>query len=444
MLTTAYAALVTLRLLVLLLAFRRLTGSVSFALIGVVVVLVLVFFVNLRIHRPQVIGELIFACLLMALSRPVLSRRALVLVPLLLALWANCHGSFPLGFVLLGTALAGQLISLTLGNPNPEARSPKAGSRFGPRVSGFLRGRLALLWHDSQTRRLTAVLLLALVAVSVLNPHGLALWRYTWDLAGHPNIATMEEWKPLVLKSPPGYVFLASVLVLIPLLRWSPARFTPTQLLLLLGFGWQSLGHLRMLIWWSMVYAWAAVPHLQAVYRRYLPRFLEDSDQPNFRKTLLAGFVVLVFLLWSLPAQWLIRGAAPTTTRLAEGTPLAVAGYLRNQYQEHPELSRCVFTSETLGDYLLWDLRLDPPVRVSCYTHVHLFTPQHWNDCIAVKAGDRRWQAILDRMGAQFLVVEPDQHTSLVAQVAASGRWQVVTSKPVFVAKRVEAPTDRR
>ena len=34
------------------------------------------------------------------LSRPVLSRRALFLIPLVFLVWANCHATFVMGFVL--------------------------------------------------------------------------------------------------------------------------------------------------------------------------------------------------------------------------------------------------------------------------------------------------------------------------------------------------------
>src|SRR5581483_12349624 len=92
---------------------------------------------------------------------------------------------------------------------------------------------------------------------------------------------------------------------------------------------------------------------------------------------------------------------------------------------------------ETMGDYLLWELRLDPPVYPFCYTHVHLFTFDHWRECMFIKNAERGWQDILDREGIEFIVIEADQHSRLAGQVkAASDRWQVVTAEPILVAKR--------
>jgi hypothetical protein len=421
-LAATHALILTLRFLVLTLAFWRLTKTLPFSLLGIALVLAMTFFNHLWILRPQILGEFGFALLLLVLSRPVLSRWALVLVPLLFVVWTNCHGSVLVGFVLLGVALAGQALEMIL-------------------QGGSLRQRLSALIRDPQTRRLAAVTFLSLAGAALLNPHGPWLFLYSWRLSNHPNIQFMEEWKPLPVKGLSGYVFLASVLILAPLLRWSPRRFTPAQVLLLAVFGLQSLAHARVLVWWIMVFAWVVVPHLQATGRRYLPRFLVETDTPDLKKTILAGLAAVALFLWSGPAVWLLWGDVPNGPKCVNGlTPLETSRFLTKEYEEHPELPRCVFADETMGDFLVWDLRREPAVRIFAYTHVHLLTPDHWLECMAVKSGDRNWQAILDRHQVQFLVVDKNLHENLVRQVrAASERWQVVSDKPVFVARRKPA-----
>jgi hypothetical protein len=446
LLTAAHAAIVTLRLLVLLLAFRRLTtstegrqaGSTPTAVAGVVIVVAMSVFCHLFILRPQILGELGFALLLFMLSRPLLSRPALVLIPLLFVLWANTHGSFLVGLVLLGTFLAGRAIEVVW---DPPGLAGQAGSR--------LYGRLAALLRDQQVRRLTLVVAVAVLAVAALNPHGPYLFLYTWRLSNHPNIRFLEEWKPLPnlqslepgkLLHPTGLMFFASLLALVPLALWSRARWTPTQVLLVLLFGVQALLHARVVVWWIMVFPWVAVPHLHSLCLRLrLPWVREEIDQPNLRKTILAGMVAVVLLLWSAPLLWLCWGDVPAGSRwVTPQTPWKAAAYLKRQYQDNPSLSRCVFTSETLGEYLLWDLRLEPPVRIFCYTHVHLLTPGHWQECMKVKNGDRDWEAILDRHQVAFLVVEPDLHPRLTERIlAAEERWEIVPKMgPNLVARR--------
>src|SRR5262249_57328901 len=104
---------VTLRCLVLLFAFRRLRCSWPLALTGLALLLALAIG-HIAILRPQVFGEFFFACLLLALSRPLLSRRAFVLVPLLLVVWANSHGSWVIGLVLLAVFLLGRAVEALL------------------------------------------------------------------------------------------------------------------------------------------------------------------------------------------------------------------------------------------------------------------------------------------------------------------------------------------
>jgi hypothetical protein len=429
MLSLAHATILTLRLALLLAAFRRLTHSIAWALAGVVLVTGMAAFNHLWILRPQVLGELAFAALLLALSRPVLSRRALVGVPLVMVFWANAHGSFPIGFVLLGTFLAGRVLQAAW---NVERNKPRSALR-------------ALRFALHSERRLAIALLLSIAAVALLNPHGPALFLRSWELAGNRNVRDMEEWKPLSVTGLAGYVFLGSVALLVPLLRWSPRPFTPTQVLLLLGFGVESLLHARVLTWWTTIFVWVILPHLQAVCEPLWKGQPREEKQASLRWTVLAGLVAGVLLLWSLPAQWALWGERPSgMRRVVKGTPLREAQLLKERYARDPGRGRVVYTSETLGEYLLWDLRLEPPVRVFAYTHAHLLTRAHWREWLQIKAGEPGWQEILDRHGVDYLVVERSRFEELVGMVkAAAERWEIVTDDAIVVAHRTSGP-DRR
>ena len=138
---------------------------------------------------------------------------------------------------------------------------------------------------------------------TMVNPHGPQLLYESYALSRNPNISTMEEWKPLPFNNSVHTVFLGSVLLLAVLLRLSPRRFTPAQVILLLGFGLQSVAHARMVVWWIMVFAWVAMPHLRAVLGRFIGRipWLDDPSLPSFRKTMAAVAVTASLLLWSRP-----------------------------------------------------------------------------------------------------------------------------------------------
>ncbi len=430
MLLTAFALIVTARLGILLLAFRRLTNNTATALIGVLLVLALSFLYHLFILRPQIVGELAFACLLLPLSRPLLSRRALWAIPGVMVFWANAHGSFPVGFVLLGLFLTGRGLQI-----------------LQEQLTQGWRRTVQSLWHDAQLRRLTMVLLFSVIAVGVLNPSGPWLYYYTVKFSSHPNIPFMEEWKPLPIKQPVGWLFLTTMGMLVLLLRFSPSRFTPTQVLLLLAFGLQTLSHVRMFVWWCMVFVWVIIPHLDAVLQHYLPGWLSQEAHVDGRKTIFALMLGSMLVLWSAPLQWLLFKDAPLASqRVTALTPRAAVEYLRAQYNHDPEhkLHGVVFASESLGDFLLWELR-QPGVRIYCYSHVHLFTREHWDKCFRIKSADHTWEQIADQEGIDFIVVERHFYSSatgafdLIDKIKASPNWEEApesVGQPVFIARR--------
>jgi hypothetical protein len=245
----------------------------------------------------------------------------------------------------------------------------------------------------------------------------------------------MEEWKQLPVKSLAGYLFLASILMMAALARLSPRRFTATQVLLLVGIGVQVLAHWRVMVWWGFVVVWVALPHIQALLTRGRKA---ASARPRLDMAALTLAVALVGLLLSGPVLWAAGYRREPDRHVTDRTPWQVADYMREQYAANPKLSRVIFTSETTGDYLFWNLRLDPPARVFCYTHVHLLTEKHWKECMQVKFAEPSWESILQREHVQFLIVENMLlYKQLMEAIQAAGdRWEVVFEGPIFVAKR--------
>jgi hypothetical protein len=497
LLVMVHALILVLRFVLLYLAFQRLSGSPPVALLGVVLVCVMGLFVHVPILRPQALGELAFAAVLLPLSRPVLSRRALILVPLVFLVWANCHATFVMGFILLGAVAVGRAIEVVMSPPGePSALLSPARA---------IRALLA----DTQLRRLSLVIVLSVLA-TLVNPHGPYLLINSYAVSQNANITTMEEWKPLPLHSAVHLVFFGSVVLLAVLLRLSPRRFTPAQLLLLLGFGLQSVAHARMVVWWIMVFAWVAVPHIRAVAGRFPGRmpWLDDSGVRSLTKTFLAVAFVAAFALWSRPAWWLIWEDAPTSQgRVTTVTPIHVLEQIRTvdaardlgawlsastpleaaalSCKDLADADRAraaaappswpamvpldaaaltpagprphvIFASETSADYLLWQLgQGEPqPMRLCCYTHVHLFTKEQWDRCMQVKLANHGWQEALDRMGADVLVLENDLYeqegrkkqgkspgfSNLIDRIReAPDRWQVISEPdaPLFIAQRM-------
>jgi hypothetical protein len=367
---------------------------------------------------------------LLALSRPVLSRLALVGLPLLLALWANAHGSYPSGLILLGLFLAGRVVSACW----------SAGSLNPLRALG-----------DVQARRLLLALLLSAAAVACLNPDGVSIFRATVLLGRHPNVQFMDEWQPLDFTKAEALavIYVASLVALAAAQLLSARWLTPGQALVLLAFAAGPLFHLRMMIWWFMVAAWLLAALWPGVRTQLPQRWLEVRTVPSFRKTLMAVALVLILLSLSPAVQWATSGRpTPRERVLFAGTPWKLADQLASP--ERPDelpalatalkerypggrLTGCLFASETLGDYLVWAA---PGTDVFLYTHVHLFPFDVWRDCVAVKFAAPNWRAVLDRHRVNLLTFEPETYPQLHALVRQDGDWLVVLDEAGDTAKR--------
>jgi hypothetical protein len=444
-LRTAHGVVVTLRFLILLMAFWRLSsprgaaqaalpqaGSLPLACAGIVVVLV-ASFGPAGVQRPQALGELFFALVLLALARPLLSVRALVTVPLLFVLWGNCHGSFLVGLMLVGVSLAGRALDVC-------------------RVADTWNPLVAL--RDAQVRRLLAVLAVSAGLVALLNPHGPALYRHGLGLARNPNIMMMIEWLPLPfsLELEGGHWPYWSLLGLLLVSQAvSPVGLTLGQMLVVLTFGVLPLVQQRMMTWWVMlapallVQLWAATAAAVGGETGWW-RWLHYRSVPSFRKTLVAVLLVVLAVLYSGPGSWALAGRPRALGQaLGPQTPWRLAAQLQappGVKAVWPELAQAlaenyprarftgrIFASEVLGDYLLWSLPRENAVLV--YSHVHVFPASHWEEYARVLFGQPGWWEVLDRHRVNLVIVEPDVRQALADELRKDPDWLVVADASV-------------
>ncbi len=419
LLAAQYAALSLLSCYLQLLAYRRTSGSTPLACMGLILAVATVS----RVQRPQVAGEVCFAAVLWALSGPMLSRRALLLIPLCLALWANLHGSYAAGLVLIGLFFVGRLIDVG-------------------RAAGSWRWKT--LTGDVQVRRLFLAGLLSTLAVALLNPHGPRLFVDTLLFSQLPNVPAMDEWNPLDFRWGYGdhWLYIGTIILVIVAQIVSPRLLSPTALLLCVSFGAMPLKSQRMLIWWYMLVPWIVLPAWAEFGRSLKWSWLHYRSEATGGKTLMAvSFVVLAVWL-SPPSRWLRSGQPrPLDRILGLGTPWQLADQLTrsNAKTYYPELANAlndypdrryhgaIFTTLTQGDYLLWSLPADVPVLM--YSHVHLFSEKYFRNCIQVLTAEPGWRGALDREGVNMVVVEVEDHPQLTQALKADPEWKIVVDE---------------
>ncbi len=415
----AHALLQVGRFALLLFAYRRASASMPLACAGMTLVFVLVLGPS-AVLRPQVIGELLFAGALLALSRPVLSRRGLFLLPVLLVVWANAHGSYVAGLALVGLFLLGRCAEVWR-----QERSPRA------------------LLDDGQVKRLLAVLFSSVVAIALLNPEGPAIYTHTLAMSGHPNLQDMIEWQPLDFGQSVGghWAYLALLLLIAVSQALSPTALSPTALLMLISFGVWPLFQQRMLTWWIMLAPWLLMPLWSATAAAVRP-IVRFESVLSFRKTLLAIFLVILTSLFSGPVQWLLAGRPQRLDRaVSQATPWFLAQALKHSDAEkakilpllteelqksyaHGRYQGVILAREILGDYLVWSLPRDMPVLV--YSHVHCFSEEVWQDYLRGTRGRLGWWEVLDRRRINLVLLDPELGPELALLLRQDAAWRVV------------------
>lgn len=433
MLRLMHAVLTTARFGVMLAVFLRASRSWTISILGMIAVASLDLS-NLAVFRPQTFAQLFFAMLLLPLTREKLSNRAFLLIPALLAFWANSHGSYVTAFALIGALLGGRIAQLVLAE------------RTWP-------------WKDAQVIRLAIVLGLSLVAVGVLNPYGFELYSRTIELSKHPSLASaVGEWQPLAFVWAKGWhwVFMISLGVLALTQLASPRGFPTGHLAVILMFGIGVALQNRFVIWWAMVVPWVLVPRWAELAKHWPARLTPMPSIPSFRKTAVGAAVVFAAFMWSSPAGWATSGE-PTPVELgaSSGTPWQLARQIRHPEDPDanwlPEMDAIIRTkypeakfkgtilaTPMQGDYLMWALAPDVPVT---YAHIHLFHPDYWEELGIVGRGEPGWSDVLDKYRVNLLVIEADYAPQLRDLLIKSTEWKVLLDESGDVAKKPETLT---
>jgi hypothetical protein len=446
-----HAGLTTARLAIMLFVFRRLSDSWRIALLGLGTMMLLDF-LTWSVFRPQTFAQFGFALLLLPLSRPVLSKRAVVLLPLMLVVWANGHGSYVVAFALLGAVLLGRIVECVLDGVRP--------------------------WRDSQTLRLVLVLAASVIGIGLLNPYGFGLYKRTMDFAAHPSLqGGVGEWKPLAFlwgwgsDSDAGlhWIFIASLLLLGGTQLASTKPIPPSRLIVLVMFGLGLALQQRFAIWWAMLVPWVLVPKWAELAKDWPKQWSPDPSVASFRKTAIAVALVFAIFMWSAPAGWFVTGGptplgpskadATQPFSLSLGTPWELAREVKRPGSTDAEWAKplaaiiqknypngrftgTIMATPMQGDYLMWALAPEVPVT---YSHMHLFHPDYWEELAVVGQGRPGWLDVLEKYRVNLIIIEAQFGPKLKQQLAKTAGWTIVldetddADKPIHLTRQLIA-----
>nr|RLT05835.1 MAG: hypothetical protein DWI21_12325 [Planctomycetota bacterium] len=366
---------------------------------------------HLSIMRPQMAGMLCFVLLLILVTSRHRRTWHWVAVPALFAAWANLHGSFLVGLVLL------------------------AGMAFGRGLDLAVRcGEFRAIRRDSQVRRYVLMLELAATAV-LLNPYGLRLYAEVFAIANHPNVAELTEWGPLQLRMAQGQATAVIALLLIALYRLSPRRVTAAEVLLLFGFGAAALWSSRMLVWWVPLAVTFGMQHAGAIWHQW--RSNSEAQFPAQRSgrwsVITAGILSICFAFTPFGGRVLHGndGKFKLEKMLSRATPLGVIEHLKKRSDQNRLPRGLAFNTYEWGDYLLWAGPLK--LKVFLASHAHLVPREVWNDYVTISNVASGWEETLDRYGVNLIALDTATHASLIGRLRENENWQQTYSDNVGV-----------
>jgi hypothetical protein len=394
------------RFTLLFLAMKRFGGSWSWAALGIMLYL-FALRQEAAVQRPQAFGTFFVAAILYALSAPQLSRRAMVVLPIMFLLWSNLHGTFVVGLAVLGLHGLGRLIE---------------------------RGR-----HDPDVRRLFITGVLCGLA-TLVNPHGPTLYWHVLTFSKHPNLKSMTEWFPMTLDQSPPYLMSLVLLAFVRVV--GQRKLGISGWLVALPFAAWPWVQGRAITWWWGIAVWL----LSRLGPGLGDKFATLPSLPEGNRTRGKAWAAVALIAMAFVFFPPMRAIAPIVPQdldhtVGPGTPWRLAlelkakpgdegrwmPELRSALREHFPDGRyrgAIFASETQGDFLIWALPPEWPVMM--FTHAHVFGFDYWEKCRDVKAGNPGWRVFLAAHHANLIVVEPETHSELADELRTDPDWLVV------------------
>lgn len=308
-------------------------------------------------------------------------------IPLVFVLWANTHGGYPLGLILIGCVFGGEILNHLMAE----------------------QGASVLSWRKIAWLGLCG---LACSFAVLLNPNGVKIWLLPFQTVDMQVLqAFIPEWASPDFHNLLQQTLLWLLMACVAVIALSGKRIDGCDLLLLLVFAYLALLARRNFGPFALIAApilcryGAVVWNYWRARSDWLNNWLARKDDQVARQTLANRVLNLMIVA--------VLGLAVMLKWYGVSHPVVVDGYLAQAYpvqavrwlKENLPGQR-LMNEYNWGGYLQWALR-EIPVFVDGRTDI--FNDEiigEWFTTIQAGAG---WQTILDRYQVDLIMLQPDR-----------------------------------
>lgn len=334
--------------------------------------------------RPQMFSLFLSSAFLYILHSYKRGRKKIIwLLPPLMVLWANLHGSFFLGLVFPSVHIVGATIANLYSGSDEQS----------------------LAWSD--VRRLLIVTLITGLA-PLANPNGIRLLLYPFGTLGSPAMQAyiMEWFSPDFhqIQFQPLALFILLIVVALGLSRRAPSA---TGFLFLVGFGYASLRSARHIPFFALTASPVLAAQLLHVWQR-------SKWSRRFTPTRRQSGTTYLILNWLLLSLVILGGAIKVGLTLSGNTaaqkdafPVEAVDFIEDQH-----ITGNMYNLYHWGGYLAW--RLYPDQKVFIDGRADVYGDAFIDQYLQVYQLREDWEEPLDAHQVTLAIVEDGSPLSTV------------------------------
>jgi len=360
---------------VLAVACRQRTGS--FAISVFVSALAALCLSGRSFVRPEFIGYFLLAIFIFFLERARRDGpRWLMAMAPLAALWANVHGSFIIGIVLLLLSAGGESLRLIYRRQKAKAQAAAKSNRY-----------ILWLW--------TIVVICSLAAC--VNPYGVRIFEVPFKLFGSSALSQLiVEWRPFTLAE-----FLhpqqIGVWILLAATLFTISKIRLTDFLILAAFFYLALKSSRNV----MLFLFVCAPIFSSHLDRLKEKLSRNRIIPNALKRPLVGWTALVFFLALM--VWYVLGI-PDMWRFGLGIDESKIPRKGADFLQKHNIKGGIFNTLSFGNYLLF--RLYPDNEVFVDGRVDVYGEEILKLATSVRYAQKGWEDALDKYRITIVLID--------------------------------------